>query len=64
MNIHSAVQPSIKPIPEARYYSDSTSEIELWLSVPRLLGVWLFVVLTCIFSYITLGVFVKGGDYL
>ena len=41
MNIHLAVQPSIKPVPEARYYSDSTSAIELWLSVPRLLGVWL-----------------------
>jgi hypothetical protein len=39
VKIHSAVQPSIKPIPEARYYSDSTSAIELWLSVPRLLGV-------------------------
>jgi len=34
VNIHSAVQPSIKPFPEARCYSDSTSIIELWLSVP------------------------------
>ena len=41
VNIHSAVQPSIKPIPEASSNCDSTSIIELWLSVPRLLGVWL-----------------------
>jgi hypothetical protein len=40
MNIHSAVQPSIKPLPKARSYYESTSVIELWLSVPRLLGVW------------------------
>ena len=30
-----------QPIPEARSNYDSTSAIELWLSVPRLLGVWL-----------------------
>jgi hypothetical protein len=41
-NIHWAVQPSIKPFPKARYYSDSPSAIELWLSVPRSLGVWLY----------------------
>jgi hypothetical protein len=41
-NIHSAVQPSIKTFPEARSNYDSASAIELWLSVPRSLEVWLF----------------------
>ena len=34
------------PFPEARSYYDSTSAIELWLSVPRLLGVWLLDIAT------------------
>jgi len=37
----SAVQPSIKPFSEAHYYSDPNPVIDLWLSVPRLLEVWL-----------------------
>jgi len=31
----------LKPVPEASSNYDSTSVIELWLSVPRSLGVWL-----------------------
>ena len=41
MNILRQSSLLLKPFPKARYYSDSTSAIELWLSVPRLLGVWL-----------------------
>ena len=40
-NTFSAVQPSIKTFPEARSNYDPTAAIELWLSVPRLLGGWL-----------------------
>jgi hypothetical protein len=61
MNIHSAVQPSILPIPEARSNYDSTSAIELWLSVPRLLGVWLCRLYISISTYYNIAYGRKGN---
>jgi len=46
---HSAAQPSTGSIPETRSNYGSAAAVELWLSVPRSLGVWLCRLLNHIF---------------